>query len=94
MPALHTLIVTPNKTPRPRASPASFDAYGAYARLDVPLLVDEMRRAGSLSMDVDHELLLYTDFDIVFAAGPTAHLLALPPPPAYYAVPGIARAPG
>ena len=69
---------------------ASFSNYGAYGRLDVPVLVDELRRAGSLSADVDHDLLLYTDFDVVFTGDPTSHLLALPPPPAYYAVPDIA----
>eukprot|EP00966_Prymnesium_polylepis_P205874 4770795-Prymnesium_polylepis.1 len=68
---------------------ASFANYGTYARLDVPGLVDELRRSGSLSADVDSELLLYTDTDIVFVADPAPHLLALPPPPAFYGVPDI-----
>ena len=63
---------------------ASFANYGAYARLDVPGLVDELRRSGSLSADVHSELLLYTDTDIVFVADPTPHLLALLPPLAFY----------
>ena len=71
---------------RGQPTAASFANYGAYGRLDVASLVGKLRAAGKLSANVHPDLLLYTDFDIVFTADPTPHLLALPPPAAYYGV--------
>ena len=53
---------------------------GTYAKLDCPLLLDELHRRGELPPTVDPSTLLYADFDTLFAADPTEDLLSLPQP--------------
>lgn len=59
-------------------NPMTFNSYGTYAKLDVPLLVEQLRRSRSDSLPPT-EYVLYTDLDVMFTSDPSLGLHALLP---------------
>ncbi|KAL1524783.1 hypothetical protein AB1Y20_019664 [Prymnesium parvum] len=63
---------------RKARNPMTFNSYGTYAKLDAPLLVEQLRRAEPARLPPT-EYVLYTDLDVLFTADPRRALLSARP---------------